>query len=90
MRLTLTDEEELEHRQENFKKIGPNTLFSFYTVSGTEAKERYCIAVNPLKNRTWNVIELTSENREKISVGRMCFTTRISFEEMNCLNILLP
>jgi len=90
----VSAEEELRSRHEDFNKIKFGTLFSFSTVSGFKLDVRYCIAVGPIGNQAWYVVELTERNRREISYQishrGSCLLTRVGFGEMKCLDILLP
>ena len=76
----LTEEEELAHRRESFRKLSPACLFNL-------GQKRYFIAVRKLDEQSWEVIELDERCRESIINGQSCETLTLSFEQMACLNI---
>jgi protease II len=59
----LSPKEELKHRWESFAKLKEGILFDL-------AQERFFIAVRKTDEETWEVIELTQDNKKQIILGR--------------------
>jgi hypothetical protein len=76
----LSEEEELEMRQEGFTRLTPGSLFNL-------AQERFFIAVRKVDEKVWEVVELTPENKERIITGQPCEHSSLHFDEMKFLNI---
>jgi len=55
----LSEEEELRIRKNNFAKLTQGLLFDL-------GGRRYFIAVKKIDEKTWEVVELTESNKEKI------------------------
>ena len=73
-------EEALKEREVNFKKLKPGHLFGL-------GIKRIFIAVRKINHKTWEVIELNSENRSLIISGEALNYTKLSFDEMVALNL---
>ena len=61
-------EEKLAALEESFSKLRSGSLFTLNVPDGT----RYFVAVEPKNDETWEVIELTDANRERIVRGEPC------------------
>lgn len=79
--IRLTKAEEQKSRTESFARLRPDALFDL---------GRVCcfIAVKKLTDQEWEVIELTKGNRQKIIAGQTCETSRLHYDNMDCLNLL--
>ena len=82
-RKELSEKEELEGRKKEFKKICFRALCNL-------GGERHFIALREKvdNKKEWEVIELTSDNIEKIIYDRPTETSCIHFEDMRCLNVV--
>lgn len=76
----LSEKEELERRHQAFELLRPGMIFDL-------AQKRYFIAAEKVGDITWEVVELTRQNRERIVCGQPCERSRLRFAEMNCLNV---
>jgi len=82
MQEVLTDEEELRLRRECFEKLKPGALFDL-------GQQRWFIAIGQFVDDqdVWCVIELTDENRSKITKGQLCVTSWLCFSDMMSINV---
>lgn len=79
----LTDEEELALRREAFSRLTEGCLFDL-------GGYYFFIAIKKINERRWQVIELHSGNRSRITRGVPCEESGLDFDEMGCLNIRCP
>ena len=86
---TLTEEESIELRKENVKKLRPKVIFDL-------GMNKYYIAEDVMMNDDCTefdhvlAIELNEQNVDKILVGEPCTRVRLRFDDLICLNVREP
>lgn len=76
----LTPEEELQRRREHFAKIRPRSLFDL-------GMKKFFLAVKKIDELSWEVIELTDENRTRLVRGQPCERSILRFDDMKSINL---
>ncbi|MCI0441234.1 MAG: hypothetical protein L0177_19200 [Chloroflexi bacterium] len=75
----ITREEELALRKKSYEQLAPGKLFAL-------SFKRFFVAVEKIGDSI-EVIELDSENIERILRGEPCVHSTLHFDEMGCLNV---
>lgn len=76
----LSPEEALAQRKEGFGKIHEGTLFDL-------GRKRAFLAVKKVDAKSWEVVELSEDNRNRIIEGKKVKPSVLSFDQMDALNV---
>ena len=87
MMMEVTPAEELEMRQEVFKKLRPGVLCSYWSNLDRFAGQKFFLVSDIISKTEIKGIELTSEVREAMINGTACPQITVSINEIHCLNI---